>query len=90
VDAPVLRFAGLLRKRGVRISPAETLDALRACAVVPMLRRDMVKASLRATLIKEARDEAVFEELFEAFFSVDDWQAGRRGHGHDHDHDDHD
>jgi uncharacterized protein len=91
VDAPVLRFAGLLRKRGVRISPAETLDALRACAVVPMLRRDMVKASLRATLIKEARDEAVFDELFEVFFSVDHWQAGRRGHGHDHDHDhDHD
>ncbi|MGB0092524.1 MAG: VWA domain-containing protein, partial [Solirubrobacteraceae bacterium] len=90
MDAPVLRFAGLLRKRGVRISPAETLDALRACAVVPMMRRDMVKASLRATLIKETRDEPVFDELFEVFFSPDHWRARRGGHDHDHDHDDQD
>jgi uncharacterized protein with von Willebrand factor type A (vWA) domain len=87
VDAPVLRFAGLLRQRGVRISPAETLDALRACAVVSIARRDRVKAALRATLIKEARDERVFDELFEEFFSPDHWRAGRGRHDHDHDHD---
>ena len=88
MDAPVLRFAGLLRQRGVRISPAETLDALRACVVVPIARRDMVNAALRATLIKEARDEPVFDELFEVFFSPDHWRAGHGAHGHhDHDHD---
>lgn len=88
MNAPLLRFAGLLRQRGVRISPAETLDALRACAAVPIARRDMVKAALRATLIKEARDEPVFDELFEVFFSPDHWRTGHGGHGHhDHDHD---
>jgi uncharacterized protein with von Willebrand factor type A (vWA) domain len=90
VDAPILRFVGLLRQRGVRISPAESLDALAALAVVPLARRDLVKASLRATLVKEARDEPLFDDLFEAFFSVDD-RVHRRGRAHDHDHDhDHD
>src|SRR5512140_3082572 len=86
MDAPVLRFVGLLRQRGVRISPAETLDALRGLAAVELDRREHVKTALRATLIKEGRDEAIFDELFEAFFSVDDGRRGR-GHGYDHDHD---
>jgi uncharacterized protein len=89
MDVPILRFVSLLRQRGVRISPAETLDALRALTAVPLERRDVVKTALRATLVKEARDQATFEELFDAFFSVDD--RPRRGHRHDHDHDhDHD
>ena len=71
MDAPILRFVGLLRGHGVRISPAETLDALRALAAVPLERRDLVKSALRATLVKENKDEPVFDELFDAFFSVE-------------------
>ncbi|MGA2010845.1 MAG: VWA domain-containing protein [Solirubrobacteraceae bacterium] len=90
MDAPILRFVGLLRQRGVRVSPAETMDALRGLGAVPLERRDLVKTALRATLVKEGKDEPVFDELFEAFFSVDS-SARRHGHGHDHDHDhDHD
>ena len=88
MDAPILRFVGLLRQRGVRISPAETLDALRGLDAVSLERRESVKTALRATLIKEGRDEPVFDELFEAFFSVDDRRrAGGHDHDHDHDHD---
>lgn len=86
MDAPILRFVGLLRQRGVRISPAETLDALRGLGAVELGRRDHVKTALRATLIKEGRDEPTFDELFEAFFSVDERRPGA-GHGYDHDHD---
>ena len=86
MDAPILRFVGLLRQHGVRISPAETLDALRGLSAVSLERRDRVKTSLRATLIKEGRDESTFDELFEAFFSVPD-RRGRARHEHDHDHD---
>ncbi len=86
MDAPMVRFVDLLRQCGVRISTAETLDALRGLGAVELARREQVKTALRATLIKEARDEPLFDELFEAFFSVDD-RTGRRGHGHDHDHD---
>ncbi|MBV9819492.1 MAG: VWA domain-containing protein [Solirubrobacterales bacterium] len=88
MEAPVVRFAGLLRNRGVRISPAETLDALRAIRAVRLSSRAAVRESLRATLIKEARDERLFDELFEEFFSP--WLATEgncRGHGHAHDHD---
>jgi uncharacterized protein with von Willebrand factor type A (vWA) domain len=88
MDAPILRFVGLLRHRGVRVSPAETLDALRGLAAVPLERRDLVKTTLRATLVKETNDIALFDELFEAFFTLDDERvAGRHGHDHDHDHD---
>jgi uncharacterized protein len=88
MDAPILRFVGLLRQRGVRISPAETLDALSGLAVVPLEERELVKTALRATLVKEARDEPVFDELFEAFFTVEDrHRPGGHGHDHDHDHD---
>jgi hypothetical protein len=90
MDAPILRFVGVLRGHGVRISPAETLDALRGLAAIPLERRELVKTALRTTLVKEEKDDPVFDELFEAFFSIDD-RAGRHGHGHDHDHDhDHD
>jgi len=89
MEVPVVRFAGLLRARGVRISPAETLDALKALRAVRLTSRDAVKESLRATLVKEARDDQLFEELFDAFFSP--WRPGDSpwgGHGHAHDHDD--
>lgn len=88
MEVPVVRFAGLLRARGVRISPAETIDALRALRAVRLNSRSAVKESLRATLVKEARDDRLFEELFEVFFSP--WRPGdasgqRHLHGHDHD-----
>ena len=89
MEAPVVRFAGLLRTRGVRISPAETIDALRALRAVRLTDRAAVRESLRATLVKEARDETLFDELFDAFFSP--WRPGDSpwlAHGHAHDHDD--
>ncbi|MGA2930247.1 MAG: VWA domain-containing protein [Solirubrobacteraceae bacterium] len=91
MDAPILRFVGLLRQRGVRISPAETLDALRGVAAVDLGHRDRVKTALRATLVKEGKHEQLFDELFEAFFAVEGPRRGdRHGHDHDHDHDEDD
>jgi uncharacterized protein len=88
MDAPILRFVGLLRRRGVRISPAETLDALCGVAAVPLGRRELVKTALRTTLVKQSKDEPIFDELFEAFFTIDRSHRHGHGHGHDHDHDD--
>ena len=88
VDAPILRFVGLLRQRGVRISPAETLDALCALAAVPLERRDMVKTALRATLIKEASGRADLRRAVRGVLLGR--RSGRRArpeHDHDHDHD---
>ena len=70
VDETVLRFASVLRERGVRLSVAEVEDAARAVAAVGLTRRDPVRLALEAALVKEARDLPVFDELFELFFRL--------------------
>ena len=70
MDAVINRFIFLLKGRGVRISPAESLDAMQALAWVTLDERDTVRIVLRSTLIKAVRDLPVFEELFEQFFSL--------------------
>ncbi|MBL8259323.1 MAG: VWA domain-containing protein, partial [Candidatus Competibacteraceae bacterium] len=70
MDAAINRFVFLLKQRGARISPAESLDAMRALARVALHERDTVRAVLRCTLIKDVRDLSMFEELFEQFFNL--------------------
>ena len=65
------RFVRLLRLRQVRISIPEALDAM-ACAREPGMLRDKahLKAALRVALIKDRRDEEVFDEIFDKFFAL--------------------
>lgn len=88
MDETVLRFAGVLRERGVRLSVAEVADASRAIAAVGLTRRDPVRLALEASLVKDGRDAVVFAELFELFFRLKPVQPVDTGHGHDHAHDD--
>ncbi|MFT3916751.1 MAG: VWA domain-containing protein [Anaeromyxobacteraceae bacterium] len=62
-------LAGLLRANGVRVSPAEVTDAVRAAALAGTDEREPFRAALRATLVKRARDVPVFEALFAVWFS---------------------
>jgi uncharacterized protein with von Willebrand factor type A (vWA) domain len=72
VESSVLRFARLLRMRGVRVSVSEVLDGMRGlCAPGVLGERTAVREVLRAALIKDHRDEPAFEELFELFFSLE-------------------
>ncbi|MFF0453757.1 VWA domain-containing protein [Nocardia africana] len=70
MEATVQRFVALLRAQGVRVSVAETIDAV-VCARQPGLLADrtLLHCALRAALLKNARDAAVFDELFELFFA---------------------
>lgn len=70
MDAAINRFIFLLKRQGVRISPAESLDALHALAQVTLHDRDTVRIVLRSTLIKDLRDLPAFEGLFEQFFTL--------------------
>ncbi|HLX38444.1 MAG TPA: VWA domain-containing protein, partial [Candidatus Binataceae bacterium] len=63
----LLRFIDQLRGAGVRISVAETLDAMNAIGAAGLQRAPMREA-LAATLIKDEDDRQIFEELFVAFF----------------------
>ncbi len=83
------RFVRLLRLRQVRISIPEALDAM-ACAAQPgMLHdREQLRAALRVALIKDRRDEEVFDEIFDQFFALVEVGPRAAGHGHGHGHED--
>ena len=83
------RFVRLLRWRGVRISIPEVLDAM-ACAGQPGMMRDreQLRAALRVALIKDRRDEEVFDEIFDRFFALVKVGGEDIGHGHGHGHED--
>ncbi|MBF6559534.1 MAG: VWA domain-containing protein [Candidatus Binataceae bacterium] len=69
MEEKLVEFANLLRQNGVRVSLAETLDAVSASEVTGLGERDAFRAALRATMIKRASELPVFEELFDVYFS---------------------
>ena len=69
MEEKLVEFANLLRQNGVRVSLAETLDAVSASQVTGLGERDAFRAALRATMIKRASELPVFEELFDVYFS---------------------
>ncbi len=73
----IVTFIGALRDGGVRISVAESIDAVNAVAVVG-LERERMREGLAAALIKDEADRAVFDESFERFFATT--RAARGAH----------
>ena len=69
MEARIVEFCRLLRENGVRVSLAETMDGLRALALVGLDNRETVRAALRAATVKRQADLDTFEPLFESFFS---------------------
>src|SRR3989442_9601709 len=69
MDAKLVEFSNLLRQNGLRVSLAESMDMLRALAVVGLPDRRTVRATLRATMVKRSVDLPTFETLFDLFFS---------------------
>ena len=70
MDARLLDLAALLRANGVRTSPAEVADAVRAAAEVGVADRGALRAALRTTLAKRSRDAAIFDACFEVWASA--------------------
>jgi len=69
MDAKVVEFTTLLRRNGVRVSLAETMDAFRALDLLGLGDRETVRAALRATAVKRAIDVPTFDRLFDLYFS---------------------
>lgn len=65
----ITRFVAALRESGIRVSPGESLDAVQALALAGMERRRLTRRLLRLTLVKNANDIPVFNEVFNRFFS---------------------
>jgi uncharacterized protein with von Willebrand factor type A (vWA) domain len=68
VEAHLVQFARLLRRNGVRVSPAEEADAVAAAALTGVDERAALRAALRATLVKRTADVATFDALFDLHF----------------------
>jgi uncharacterized protein len=69
MDAKLVEFSNLLRQNGLRVSLTESMDTLRALAVLGLPDKQTVRAALRATMVKRNVDLPTFEQLFELFFS---------------------
>ena len=65
----LVSFIAALRAAGVRISVAESIDAMNAVAAVGLVRARMHEA-LAAALIKDEADRAIFDESFNRFFAA--------------------
>src|SRR5215510_9988147 len=68
MDDRLIEFINGLRAAGVRISVAESADALRAISEMGIADKQLFRLALRATLVKEAQDVSTFEELFPHYF----------------------
>jgi uncharacterized protein with von Willebrand factor type A (vWA) domain len=68
MDKRMVDFIRALRAAGVRISLAETQDAMYGVDAVGVDRRNHFSSTLKATLVKEARDQETFDYFFPLFF----------------------
>lgn len=86
METTLHRFVRILRLRGVPASVAEAIDGLKAAAQPGVLEdREVLRAALAVSLIKDRRDMPVFDETFDRFFSLRPVLTQDPEHGHSHD-----
>ena len=68
MESRILQLIAALRASGVRVSLAESAEAFSAVDLMGIQDREQFRLSLRATLIKDAKDIPTFEKLFPLFF----------------------
>lgn len=86
MESSLHRFIRFLRLHGMRVSVAEAVDALEAASQPGiMAEREVLRSALAVTLVKDRRDQQVFDEVFDRFFRLRRVVAEEEGHGHAHD-----
>ncbi len=65
----VVEFTNLLRKSGVRVSVAETIDAFTALDELSFDDRELFRDALRTTMVKRSDDVPTYDRLFDLFWS---------------------
>lgn len=68
MDKRIVEFISGLRAAGVRVSLAESLDALRAIEQTGITDKNLFRAALQATLVKEQHWMEDFQRLFPLYF----------------------
>jgi len=75
MDRTLVDFIKALRTAEVKVSPAETLDAMHAMDIVGYVDRQFLKDSLSIVLSKNTDEKDAFNTCFEHFFTVDKFDA---------------
>ena len=69
MDEKLIEFTHLLRQNGLKISVAENMDSFAALGLTGIRNRELLKDTLRATLVKRVVDIPVYDELFDLYFT---------------------
>ena len=72
MDRTLTNFIAALRNAEVRVSPAETLDALNAVELVGYRDRLLLKNALSLMLPKTIDEKDTFDDTFDRFFAFED------------------
>jgi uncharacterized protein len=70
MDKRMVEFIRALRASGVRISLAEGQDAMDGVDRIGIQNMEQFRNALKATLVKEQRDQPTFEDFFPLFFTA--------------------
>lgn len=68
MQGSLVTFIRILRSHDVRVSPAETLDAVATVRLLGYADRDRLRTGLAASLAKTPREQQVVETCFERYF----------------------
>ncbi|MFK8048685.1 MAG: VWA domain-containing protein [Halioglobus sp.] len=69
MQSRLVSFIQVLRTHDVRISPAETLDAMNVASILGYNNRESLRDGLSMALAKTTDEKAIFTACFEEFFS---------------------
>lgn len=78
MDRTLVDFVKALRTAEVKVSPAETLDAMHCMDIVGYEDREFLKNSLSLVLSKNVEEKEAFESCFERFFTFDKFKPSRQ------------
>lgn len=75
MDERIIKFIHALRSSKVRVSLAESADAMQAIEALGIKDREIFRMALRSTLVKDSSSLPIFDELFPLFFDLDQQPA---------------
>jgi len=70
VQHKIVEFTNLLRKSGIRVSVAESIDAFTAIDELSVGDREIFKDALCTTMVKRSEDIPTFHQLFDLYWSA--------------------
>lgn len=75
LNSTLVDFVKVLRNAEIKVSPAETLDAMECMNVVGVRDREFLRNSLSMVLAKNPEEKEAFHDCFDRFFTIDKFSA---------------